>query len=59
MDEQDFEGGERINGFVIVRDRDGGLQTLRGARCEACPTPMGQLFWRCMAAAAWSSTDPW
>jgi hypothetical protein len=30
MDEQDFEGGERIIGFVIVRDRDGGLQTLRG-----------------------------
>ena len=30
MDEQDFESGERINGFVIVRDRDGGLQTSRG-----------------------------
>jgi hypothetical protein len=30
MDEQDFEGGERINGFVSVRDRDGGLQTLIG-----------------------------
>jgi hypothetical protein len=30
MDERDLEGGERINGFVIVRNRDGDLHALRG-----------------------------